>query len=196
MSQADRSVPPSVRSGFTLVEIMIGAALGSMVLLGIMTTYLLLLRSGISASNYAVMESQARRTFEQLGIDARMASRVTSTLTGTTVTQITLTVPNNYVSNSNKVTYAFDSTNQWFYVVPGDGTAYVVPGAGTVPVGQQILIRSVASAAFNRYDLAHAATTSDSATRHVQLAITVRRSAVRVVAETETILSAAFTLRN
>src|SRR5581483_1356878 len=107
------------RGGFTLAEVMIGASLGSVVLLGVLTTYLMLLRSGVSASNYSVMESQARRAFEQFGIDARMSSGVASTLTGAVVTKVTLTVPNNYNSNSNKVTYAYDSTNQWFYMVPG-----------------------------------------------------------------------------
>jgi len=95
---------------------MIGATLGSIVLAGVLSTYLMLLRSGVSASNYSVMESQARRAFDQFGIDARMASAIISTSTGSpaSVTKVTLTVPNNYLSNSNQVTYAFDSTNQWF----------------------------------------------------------------------------------
>ncbi len=178
-------------AGFTLAEVMIGASLGSMVLLGVLTTYLMLLRSGVSASNYSVIETQARRAFDQFGVDARMASTVASTSSGGSVTKVTLTVPNNYVSNSNQVTYGYDSTNQWFYMVPGDGSAYVVPGSGTVPSGEFILIRNVTSASFNRFDK-----TGASSTRHVQVAITVKRSAARVVAASETILSAAFTMRN
>jgi type II secretory pathway pseudopilin PulG len=197
MSRANAR-PAGAPRGFTLAEVMIGASLGTMVLLGVLSTYLMLLRSGVSASNYSVMESQARRAFEQLGVDSRMASTVTSTTTGSpaVVTKITLTVPNNYLSNSNQVTYAFDSTNNWFYMVPGDGTGYVVPGAGTLPAGEYILIRNVTSVVFNRYDQSSAATTSDAATRHIQAAITVRRSAARTVDATETILSAAFTMRN
>jgi len=81
-------------------------------------------------------------------------------------------------------------------MVPGDGSAYVVPGAGTLPAGEFILIRNVTTASFNRYDKTGAATTSDSSTRHVQAAVTVKSSAARVVAATETILSASFTMRN
>ncbi len=175
---------------------MIGASLGSVVLLGVLSTYLMLLRSGVSASNYAVMESQARRAFEQLGIDARMANALTSN--GTTA--VTLTVPNNYASTANKVTYGYDSTNNLFYLVPGNGTTagqtYVAPGSGTAPTGQQILIRYVTSVTFYRYDLASVATASDTVAKHLQVSINVRRTAARVVAVDETILSAAFTMRN
>jgi prepilin-type N-terminal cleavage/methylation domain-containing protein len=178
--------PRSRRRGFTLAEIMIGAALGSMVLAGIMSTYLMLLRSGVSASNYSVMEAQARRAFEQLGIDARMSSALSSGGT-TPVTSVTLTVPNNYTSNSNNVTYAYDSTNQWFYLVPGDGS---------VLTNRQILIRNVTGISFNRYDASGTATSTDTAAKHIQVSVTVQRSAARVVTESETILSAAFTMRN
>jgi hypothetical protein len=162
---------------------MIGASLGSVVLLGVLTTYLMLLRSGVSASNYAVIESQARRAFEQLGIDARMASGLTSSGT----TSVTLTVPNNYAANGNLVTYAYDSTNLWFYLVPGNGASLT---------NQQILVRSVTGVTFKKYDSSMGANATDPLAKHVQVSITVRRSAARVVAESETILSAAFTMRN
>ena len=198
---------------FTLVEVMIGASLGSIVLLGVLTTYLMLLRSGVSASGFAEMESQARRTFEQFGIDARMANNLSSTTTTvggvTAVTSVTLTVPNNYTGTSNKVTYGWDSTNQLFYLVPGDGTSsgqvYVAPGAGAAPTGQQILIGKtgnallnlkVTSVAFNRYDTSSASTSSDTSAKHIQVSINVRRAAARVVSVDETILSSAFTMRN
>jgi prepilin-type N-terminal cleavage/methylation domain-containing protein len=208
MSRAEVSTR-SRRRGFTLVEVMIGATLGSIVLAGVLSAYTMLLRSGVSASNFAMMESQARRTFEQLGMDVRMASGISSTTTGGVVTAVTLTVPNYYSANSNQVTYAFDSTNKWLYMVPGDGSAYVVPGAGTVPSGELILIRNVTAVVFNRYDQSSAATTSDSSTRHIQAAISVARSAARNTygrittagtavygTQSDTILSAAFTMRN
>ncbi len=197
--------PPRRRKAFTLVEIMIGASIGSIVLIGVMATYMMLLRSGVSASAYAEMESQARRAFEQLGVDARMAKDLSSTGT----TSITLTVPNNYAATSNKVTYGYDSSNKVFYLVPGDGTStgqiYVAPGSGAPPTGQQILIGKagnvllnlqVTSVTFNRYDSGSAPTTSDTVAKHIQVSINVRRAAARVVTIDETILSSAFTMRN
>lgn len=178
------------------MEVMIGASLGSVVLLGVLTTFGMLLRSGVSASNYSVMEAQARRTFEQFGIDARMARSLTTGTNSVTLSFNPSAVPAEYAS-SNLVTYAYDSTNQWLYSVPGDGTSLT---------NQRVLIRNVASVTFNRYTVATTgteaslvATTTDSAAKHIQVAITVRKSAATaatMVAGTENILSAAFTLRN
>lgn len=208
------AIPPPNRNrrrpaAFTLVEVMIGASLGTIVMAGVLSTYGMLMRSGIAASNFAVTESQTRRAFEEFGVDVRMASGVTSTLTGNVVTKVTLTVPNTYNSNNNQVTYAYDSTNEWMYMVPGDGSAYVVPGAGTVPAGQQILIRSVTSLVFNRTDQSGTATTVDGSTRFIQASVSVGRSGSRTTygrataatkaaygTRADTVLSAAFTMRN
>ena len=59
-TRPDRAVR---RAGFTLVEVMIAASLGSFVLLGVLTTFLLLGRSGVAAQNY------------NLGVDFRWRSK-------------------------------------------------------------------------------------------------------------------------
>jgi Tfp pilus assembly protein PilW len=198
---------------------MIGATIGSMVLAGVLTTYMMLMRSGVRAQNYAVMEAQTRQAFEQLGIDARMASEMTSTdATGdigvmSTRTSVTLTVPNNYTSTNNKVTYGYDPTNKLFYLVPGDGRSsgqmYVAPGTGTAPTGQRILIGKTGNASLNlkvttltfaRYDQTGnaipATTTSDATTKHIQVSVNVQGAASGTVAANESIVSASFTMRN
>lgn len=161
---------------------MIGAALGSMVLAGVLTSFTMLLRSGTSAANYSTMESQSRRAFEQFGIDARMASN----LVWNSASSVTLTVPNNYTANGNQVTYAYDSTNKWFSLVPGDGSS---------TSGRLILVREVTSVTFTRYDRDSATTTADTATKRLQLSLNIRRNAGGS-AVTENIASASFTLRN
>jgi Tfp pilus assembly protein PilW len=187
------------------VEVMIGATIATVILAGVLSTYLMLLRSGVRAQNYSTMSAHTRRAFEHLGLDVRMASKLSSTVPAPSpsrsiITSITLTVPLNYTSNSNKVTYAYDSTNQWLYMVPGDGSAYVVPGSGTVPDGQQILVRNVTSLTFVRYDkdgvVIPASTTSDATARRVLCSINVGQSAAGVAATTEAIPSAAFAMRN
>jgi Tfp pilus assembly protein PilW len=188
-----------------LVEVMIGATLGTVILAGVLSTFLMLLRSGVRAQNYSTMSVHTRRAFEQLGLDVRMASKFSATVPAPSpsrsiITSITLTVPLNYISNSNQVTYAYDSTNQWLYMVPGNGSAYVVPGSGTVPAGQQILIRNVTSLTFVRYDkdgvVIPASTTSDATARRVLCSINVGQSPAGVAATTEAIPSAAFAMRN
>lgn len=204
ISPASERSRESGRRGFTLSEVMIGASLGTVVLLGVLSTYLMLLRSGVNAAGYAVMEAQSRRAFEQFGIDARMASNLSSA-----TNSVTLTVPNNYTATSNKVTYGYDSTNRLFYLVPGNGTTtgqtYVAPGSGTAPTGQQILIGQRGSAmlvckvttlTFNRYDSTGTAVSTDTAATHLQLKINVSQSGRSTVTVDETILSAAFTMRN
>lgn len=185
---------------------MIATFLNAIVILGIMTTYLMLIRSGFEIQAYSDMETAVRRAFDQFGIDARMASGIS---TGTN--SVTLTVPNNYTSTSNLVTYGYDTANQIFYLVPGDGVSagqtYVAPGSGTMPSGEKILIGKVGSAslvtkvvsiAFNRYDSSSppASTNSDSSTKHIQITVHVQRSAATGHAANETAVSAAFTLRN
>ena len=198
---------------------MIGSTLGSIILAGVLTTYVMLMKSGVRAQNYAVMEAQTRQAFEQLGIDARMASDIRTTdstnATGvtTTRTSVTLTVPNNYSSTSNKVTYGYDATNKLFYLLPGDGITtgqvYVAPGSGTAPTGQRILIGKTGNASLNlkvtsltfaRYDqvgtLIPATTASDSTTKHIQVSVNVQGAASGTVAANESIVSASFTMRN
>ncbi len=196
---------------------MIGASLGSMVFLGVLTTYLMLIRSGVRVQNYSLMETQTRNAFEQLGMDARMTSEMTSLDSAgghtSTRTSVTLTVPKNYTSTGNKVTYGYDSTNKLFYLVPGDGVSsgqvYIAPGSGTPPAGQRILVGQfglaalklkVTSLAISRYDqtgnLIPATTASDGTTKHIQVSINVQGAASGVVAANESVVSASFTMRN
>src|SRR6218665_256011 len=63
---------------FTLVEVLIAASIGSIILAGVLAAFLMLVRSGVRVSNYSMMEAQTRRAFEQLGIDARMANKIVS----------------------------------------------------------------------------------------------------------------------
>lgn len=174
--------PRRARAGFTLAEIMIGSALGSLVLAGVLTSYTMLARSGTRAVNYSMMESQTRRAFEQLGGDLRMASDID----WNSATSITLTVPNNYTTTGNEVTYAYNSGAKTFTMSPAPGGA-----SGS----SYILTRDVSSLTFSRYTRNNTAATTDASTKRVQLSISTRREAGGA-ATTETISSASFTMRN
>lgn len=178
---------PSSRA-FTLVEVMIGATLGTIVIAGVASTFLMLGRSGANVANYSVMESQSRRALEELSQDVRMASNVT----WNTDQSVTLVVPDNYTATSNQVTYAFDSSTAEFYRVPGDVSATATAAAAS----RTILVRSVASCTFARYNRLNAAATTNTATKRIQLTLVVRRTTRTVASASNTILSASYILRN
>ncbi len=180
------------RAGFTLVEVLMATSLSAIVLAGTLTAFLMLLRSGIRMSNYSVMESQTRRAFEQLGVDARMANGYASTFTSGTITACTLTIPSQDLSTISQFTYGFDSTNGIFFSVPGSDL--------TSTVGRVDLVQYVQTMSFNRYDsagtLIPATTTSDSGIKHIQISISVSRGTLGVAATTQVIRSSSFTIRN
>jgi len=185
-----------LRAGFTLVEVMIAASIGSMVLAGVLSTFLMLVRSGVRTSNYSVMEAETRRAFEQLGIDARMANNFVSNFTNGVITSFTLTIPSQDLTAQRQVTYGFDSTtdstNKKLYYVPGSDPA--------VTTGRLILVSKVTGLTFLRYDgtgaLIPASTVSDAGVKHIQASVSVSRADSGVAAATQVIRSSAFTLRN
>lgn len=171
------------RGGFTLSEIVIATGVGSIVLVGVLTTFVLLARSGANAANYNQMEAQSRRALEELSRDLRMASAVTWNST----TSITLLVPDNYTSTSNRVTYAYDATNKLFYRVPGTAAA-------TSP--KTVLVRNVMSLVYARYDRVDNVSSSDATTKRIQLTMGINTLAGVTVSVSNNILSASYILRN
>lgn len=192
------------RRAFSLVEVMIAATLGSMVLAGVMSTFLMLSRSGIRAVNYTTMDTQARRALEEFSQDIRMASNVTwnTAAADDPCYSITLTVPNNYngASPANQVTYAWDNDSasgsyRCFYRKPGNAAA---------TAGKQIFIRNVTSFLYTRYNRTNGAATTNASTKRVQIAMTVTTqgqanvsAANQLVAATnDQLVSASYILRN
>lgn len=168
---------------------MIGAALGSVVLAGVMSTFLMLSRSGIAAVNYTTMDAQSRRALEEFAQDIRMASNVTWNSTAS----ITLTVPENYVTadpaTTNRVTYAWDNDSasgsyRCFYRLPGGSTS------------KTIYIRNVTTFLFARFDRLNGPTASNASTKRIQISMTVTTTARTVVATTDQLVSASYILRN
>lgn len=176
--------------GFTLVEILIAAALGAIIMAGVLSTFIVMGKTSIRVGNYSNMEGQTRRAFEQLGIDSRMASSYVSNFTGSAISSVTLTIPTSDLSAVYTVTYGY--ANQTLYRVPGSDP--------TATTGRRILISGVTALTFNRYNTAAvlipASTTSDSAVKHIQVTVTVLRSQSGVANATQVIRSTAFTMRN
>ncbi|MBI2498291.1 MAG: prepilin-type N-terminal cleavage/methylation domain-containing protein [Opitutae bacterium] len=176
--------------GFTLVELMVAALLGGLVLTGVLTTNLQLLRSGVRITQYAEMSSQVRRGLEQLGVDLRSANAIR----WNGVSDITLTIPT-LGGSTRQVTYAWTGATQSLFQVPGAdsavsaGRVYLVRGIPAFPDG-------TAGVTFARFDRDGVTATSDLATKRIQVVMNVSRQARTAAAATDTEVSAAFILRN
>jgi Tfp pilus assembly protein PilW len=180
--------PFARRPGFTLVEIMIGLTLGMIVLAGVMTSFLMLGRSGMNAVHYSLSETEIRRGIEEFSQDVRMASGIK----WNSATSITLTVPDNYASSSNQVTYAWDSST----TSPTAQCFYRVPGTASSAMARTVFVRNVSAFEFSRFNRLHGEATSDAATKRVRISMNVRRVRTTLVATNSTLVSASYTLRN
>ncbi|MDI1334654.1 MAG: prepilin-type N-terminal cleavage/methylation domain-containing protein [Lacunisphaera sp.] len=175
-------------AGFTLVELMVASGIGSVILSGVLSVVLMMGRSGLSASNYADMEAQSRRAVDEFAQDVRMASN----LTWNSATSVTLTVPDNYAADGNKVTYALDSsasgpTAHCFYRQPG------TVGAGSA---RFTLARNVTTLNFARFTRTNAVATSELSAKRLQLTMNLRTSRQTTVDQNTLVVSASYVLRN
>jgi hypothetical protein len=154
----------------------------------VLSVVLMMGRSGLSASNYADMETQSRRAVDEFAQDVRMASN----LTWNSATSVTLTVPDNYAADGNKVTYALDSaatgpTARSFYRQPG------VPASGS---SRFVLARNVTSLNFVRYTRTNAVAATELATKRLQLTMNLRTTRQTTVDQNTLVVSASYVLRN
>jgi prepilin-type N-terminal cleavage/methylation domain-containing protein len=178
------------RRGFTLVELMVAATLGALVLTGVLATNLELLRSGVRVTQYAEMSAQVRRGLQQLEMDLRSASAIT----WNSASDITLTLPTSDGS-TRQVTYAWTSATQSFFMVPGASSAattgrlYLVKGIPALSDGS-------AGVTFSRYNRDGGTASTDTATKCVQVSLNVLRTSAQTRRTTETAVSARFILRN
>lgn len=178
------------RRGFTLVELMVAALLGGLVLTGVLATNLQLMRSGVRVTQYAEMSAQVGRGIEQLEGDLKSANAIT----WNGASDITLSIPT-AAGATRQVTYAWTPATQAFFMVPGNSSAVT---AGRVFLVRGIPARADGSAGvlFARYDRDGNAATSDLATKGVQVSLNVVRTASTVATSTDTAVSAIFILRN
>ncbi|MBI5382778.1 MAG: prepilin-type N-terminal cleavage/methylation domain-containing protein [Opitutae bacterium] len=176
--------------GFTLVEVMVVATLGSFILLGMLTANLQVIRSQIRITHYADMETQVRRGLEQLGLDLRSASAIT----WNNANDITLTIPTTGGA-STPVTYAWSSESQSFFRVPGTsssattGRLYLVQGIPTQADGS-------AGLTFARFGRDGQAATTDLATKRIVVTMSVQRKTTTMAVTSENAVSASFIMRN
>ena len=101
--------------GFTLVELLNGATISGFSMAGVISTFLLLGRTGANIRNYTEVEAKARVAVELFGRDVRSAYAMTSNSTSS----VTLRIPDTTSvrdgtagADDYSVTYTFDAANK------------------------------------------------------------------------------------
>jgi prepilin-type N-terminal cleavage/methylation domain-containing protein len=96
---------PANSRGFTLVELLIGASLGAMVMTAVLSSFLFMGRNLSRLASYQALENEARKALGYLRQDFALAKAVK---TGTTpsASSVTLVLP------GGDVTYTYDSTTK------------------------------------------------------------------------------------
>lgn len=180
------------RRGFTLTEVLVSAALSSLIMAGVLSAFLFIGRTGFSASGYSEMEGQLRRALDTFAHDARMAGGIT----WNHAQSITLAVPT--AGGTQSVTYAYDSGATG----PTASCFYRVVGGPDSTTPRRVLARNIApDFSFARYKLEQDGVTDNAAlndleTKLVQVNLRSTRTAVTAAAASQTGRSARFVLRN
>lgn len=170
---------PARQRGFTLVEVLIGASLSTVILAGVLMTFLFLGRSGANLQNYSDMEAEARRGLELFAQDVRQASGIT----WNSEVSVTLTV------NAVAITYAYDSAQRVFFRNTFRLINGVTPNTFALTGYNLNGVQLNTSTAGNRL-------LANTATKQLQLSLQATRTNRTVVDATNTVLSARFILRN
>ncbi len=178
------------RGGFTLVEVMIAAAIGVFVLAGVLSANLQVIRGGVRLAHYVEMDSQVRRALDMFGYDLKAASN----LKWNGSSDLTLTIPASG-GGTAQVTYAWTAESGSFFRVAGASSA-ALTGRLELVRGIAALPGGGAGVEFARFDRDGAAATSDAATKSVQITMTVTRSALTVATASQKAVAATFTLRS
>ncbi len=181
------------RAGFTLVEMMVSAAISAFVLAGVLSAFLMVGRSGYLATSYSELQDQTRRALDIFGEDARKAGDIRwHDAQCITLYLVTAT------SALSPVTYAYDTDR----ANPTYGTFYRVLGERTSTAPRRVLVRGIApDFAFERFKLEQTGRTDNTArtdleTKQIQVNFRATRTGATTVAVNQASLSARYILRN
>jgi Tfp pilus assembly protein PilW len=182
---------------------MISAALASILLAGVLSTFVMMGRTGANMQNYTELEAQARKALELFSREVRLAYAVTAYSS----TSVTLSIPDTSSARNAfaySVTYTFDSANKKFTRTgpPIDNPAgtsastdlitNVQPITGVNPLNYY---RFVTGGGYQNGFTSNTAANSTEI-KQVELNFVAQRQSTTVAAATDKVLSARYILRN
>ena len=187
---------------FSLVELIVGSAISGFVLVGVLTSFLMLGRVSTSIQQYTEIETKARKALELMSRDIRLAYFVNSA----SATSVELWLPDTTSTrdvHSYTVVYTYDSTNKKITrseKVEPSGTAVVQDlVTGVLPItGTNIFNYYRYNTAAGYVDGFNSANVASTTAEIKQLTVDfiLARSKTTVAQATNKILSARFILRN
>jgi prepilin-type N-terminal cleavage/methylation domain-containing protein len=205
-----RHVDKDARRAFTLVEVMVGAAISSFLLAGVLSTFLFMGRTSANIVNYTTLEETARKALERFSSEVHLAYAVGTAYSSTSVTlSIPDNTPNRIPANATangaySVRYTFDAANKLLTRSVNGGTPepfitgieqvpavpffnyYKYVNAGTIPIpGQGYDDAASTNYASNVREI-----------RQIEVTFSIRRQNITVASATNKVLSARFILRN
>jgi len=172
------------RSGFTLVEIMVAAAISVIILAGVLTTYILSLRGFAAMANYDKLHSDGRIAVNYFAKDMRAVTNITSYSSSS---NITVTVPTAFDTSGNVTA----SKTVQYYV---SGGALYRNDSSTQKT--DMLATNINTVAFTLYDLnGNTSSVTAASAKGVEMDINLRTSIGSVI-QSEDFLSARYSMRN
>ncbi len=178
------------RAGFTLSEVMIAASLSVVVLAGVLSTALMIVRSGYRVEQYTDMENESRKSLEQFGQDVRMAQSVA----WHDANSLTLTLPVDATGTATRTcTYTYDPSARTLARTTAGQTTILLSGIvdctlmGFKINGDPTHTSATPAATW---------TVIGNSTKQLQLSVSSRRSRSDSLTTSQKVISARFILRN
>jgi prepilin-type N-terminal cleavage/methylation domain-containing protein len=105
--------PPAPRTGFTLVELLVGMSLALIMMTAVLLSYVFIGRNftrslGITSKNQPTIESQGRQAVTYFSQDVRMATGIDTSVNALSASSLTLTVPTS--TGTKPIAYYYNST--------------------------------------------------------------------------------------
>lgn len=172
----------SRRIGFTLTELLIGSAIGIILIAAILTTFSVVTRNFKASANYGIIHREGRYAVDLFAKDFRAATNITNASTNS----ITLSVPTDF----NAVGDPIGVLSIRYYQNGSNLVRHVLTtGASTT------LVQNATTVSFKMFNRLGQTTTLTSTAKGCQVEIKLRKT-VAGTAQTEDFLSARLTLRN
>lgn len=169
--------------GFTLVEMMMAAVIGSIIMAAVLTTYIMCVRGFTAISNYWEIHTYGRYSIDKFAGDMRGVSGITSFATnGPVVVVIPMTFDSSgNVTSSKTVTYTY--------------AAKALKRTDSTIGYAHTIATNVYSVSFKLFDRVGNVTTVTSNAKAIQLELFLRKS-TGSQKQTEDYLSARLDMRN